>query len=63
MAGKFRKSKTLILDLRGNGGGYETTLLRLVSNLFDRDIKVGELKRRKETKPIEVKTRGANAFD
>ncbi len=63
MAGKFRKRKALILDLRGNGGGYETTLLRLVSNLFDRDIKIGELKRRKETKPIETKTRGAIAFD
>jgi C-terminal processing protease CtpA/Prc len=63
MASKFRRRKALILDLRGNGGGYESTLLRLVSNLFDRDIKVGELKRRKETKPIEAKTRGDNAFD
>ncbi len=62
MTSKFKKCKALILDVRGNGGGYESTLLRLVSNLFDRDIKVGELKRRKETKPIEAKTRGASAF-
>lgn len=62
MVGKFRKRKALLLDLRGNGGGYETTLLRLISNLFDRDIKVGDLKTRKEAKPITAKTRGASAF-
>lgn len=55
---KFKKRKALILDLRGNGGGYETTLLRLIGNLFDRDVKVGDLKRRKENNPIEAKTRG-----
>ena len=57
MVEKFRKRKTLILDLRGNGGGYEITLLRLIGNLFDRDIKIGELKMRKESKPITAKTR------
>ncbi len=57
MVGKFRKRKTLILDLRGNGGGYEITLLRLLGNLFDRDIKIGDLKTRKESKPITAKTR------
>jgi carboxyl-terminal processing protease len=36
----------LILDLRGNGGGSEETLLRLVGGLFDRDLQVGELRRR-----------------
>jgi len=59
---KFRKRKALILDLRGNGGGYETTLLRLVANVFDRDIKIGDLKRRKETKPIAAKTRRDKVF-
>ena len=58
IVGKFRKRKALILDLRGNGGGYETTLLRLLANLIDHDVKVGDLKRRKETKPITAKTRG-----
>lgn len=62
MVSKVRKRKALILDLRGNGGGYETTLLRMVSNLFDRDIKIGEIQRRKETKPLAAKTRGQNAF-
>jgi carboxyl-terminal processing protease len=59
---KFRKKKGLILDLRGNSGGYEETLLRLISNLFDHDVKVGDLKRRKETKPLLTKSRGDRAF-
>lgn len=57
MVAKFKKRKTLILDLRGNGGGYEITLLRLIGNLFDRDIKIGDLKMRKESKPITAKSR------
>jgi C-terminal processing protease CtpA/Prc len=62
MVGRVKKRKALILDLRGNGGGYEITLLRMISNFFDRDIKLGEIKRRKETKPLTAKTRGDNVF-
>ena len=62
IVGKVRKRKTLILDLRGNSGGYEKTLLRLIGNLFDRDIKIGELKQRKGSKPITAKTRGDSFF-
>lgn len=59
---KAQKRKTLILDLRGNGGGYETALLRLTGYFFDRDVKIGDLKRRKESKPLTAKTRGKNGF-
>jgi carboxyl-terminal processing protease len=59
---KASKHKALILDLRGNGGGYEETLKRLIGNLFDHDLKFQEVKRRKETKPIIAKTRGQDAF-
>ena len=62
MVGKFRKRKALILDLRGNGGGYETTLLRLLGNMVDHDVNVADLKRRKETKLITAKTRGNSVF-
>ncbi|HEX6730980.1 MAG TPA: S41 family peptidase, partial [Pyrinomonadaceae bacterium] len=62
MLGKARKRKALILDLRGNGGGAEITLVRMVSNLFDRNVTLGELKRRKETKPLLAKTRGDSVF-
>lgn len=59
---KARNHKTLVLDLRGNSGGYEETLLRMIANLFDRDLKVGEIQRRKEVKPLTAKTRGDKAF-
>ena len=59
---KAKKRKNLILDLRGNPGGYEETLLRLIGNLIDHDVKVGDLKGRKETKPLLAKTRGQGGF-
>jgi C-terminal processing protease CtpA/Prc len=63
LADKFRKRKGLILDLRGNGGGALETLLRLLGNLFDHDVTVGDFKGRKDQKPALAKTRGSNAFN
>ncbi|HEX7955984.1 MAG TPA: S41 family peptidase [Pyrinomonadaceae bacterium] len=57
---KARKHKSLVLDLRGNGGGAEKTLLRMLGNVFDRDVKVGDIKRRKEAKELVAKTRGGD---
>ncbi len=62
LADRFRKRKALILDLRGNGGGAEETLLRLLGNVFDHDLKVGDLKARKGAKPVVAKSRANNAF-
>ena len=56
------KGSTLILDLRGNGGGYVMTLERLAGLMFDRDLQIAELKGRKEFKPQKSKTRGKDAF-
>lgn len=53
---------SLILDLRGNGGGYEATLLRMIGSLFGHDVAIGNIHRRKETKPLVAKTRGQKAF-
>jgi C-terminal processing protease CtpA/Prc len=58
--GKARNQSALIVDLRGNGGGAETTLLRMLGGVVDHDLKVGEIKRRKETKPLIAKTRGGD---
>jgi carboxyl-terminal processing protease len=62
MMAKARRRDTLVLDLRGNGGGLEATLLRLVGNVFERDVRVGDIKRRDEKKPLVAKTRGRDAF-
>jgi len=59
---KVKKRQALVLDLRGNGGGAESLLLRLIGHFFDRDIKVGELKRRAEAKMLIAKTRGSKPF-
>ena len=59
---KFRKRKGLLLDLRGNHGGYEETLLRLLGNVFDHDVRLGDVKRRKEQKPLLARTRGKDVF-
>jgi C-terminal processing protease CtpA/Prc len=52
-------NSALILDLRGNPGGYIVTLERLASHFFDREVKIADLKGRKEMKPIVGKKRSA----
>jgi C-terminal processing protease CtpA/Prc len=56
--GKANKRKALILDLRGNPGGAEDTLKNLLGRFVDGDVKIGDAKRRTETKPIVAKARG-----
>jgi C-terminal processing protease CtpA/Prc len=50
-------NSALILDLRGNLGGAVVTLERLASYFFDRDVKIADLKGRKEMKPVVGKKR------
>lgn len=57
-----RKHKTLILDLRGNGGGYVKTLTRLVSYFFDKEINIAEVRWRKKTEQQKSKPRGDKVF-
>ena len=52
MIGRARKYKSLVLDLRGNGGGYVDTCERLVGSFFDKEINMAERKGRKKMKPM-----------
>jgi C-terminal processing protease CtpA/Prc len=52
----------IIIDLRGNGGGRVDTLKRLIGNVFEKDVKIGDEKTRKETKEIIAKSRNKNIF-
>ena len=55
LMGKARKHRALILDLRGNPGGYEETLKWFVGHLFEKDIKIGDRIMREKTEPIKAK--------
>jgi len=60
--GKFRNRKALILDLRGNVGGYVKTLERLAGYFFTDDVKIAELKGRKDMKPMVAKSQRDRSF-
>jgi carboxyl-terminal processing protease len=57
-----RTHKTLILDLRGNPGGYVTTLSRLIGSVIDHDVTIATRVMRKGQKPEVAKSRGSNVF-
>jgi C-terminal processing protease CtpA/Prc len=62
LMGKARKRKALILDLRGNPGGYVSVLQRIAGYFFDHDVKIADRKGRKEMKPQLAKHRGDSVF-
>ncbi len=62
LVGSRVKGTALVLDLRGNGGGYVKTMEVLTSNFFDKELKVAELKGRKKMDPIIAKDRGKARF-
>jgi C-terminal processing protease CtpA/Prc len=57
-----RTHKTLILDLRGNPGGYVTTLVRLVGSVMDHDVTIATRVMRKGQKPEITKSKSKNLF-
>lgn len=62
MMKQARKSKKLILDLRGNGGGHVEIELHLIGYFFPHNVKVADEKRRDETKERFAKTHQNKAF-
>jgi len=60
--GRMRKHKGVVLDLRGNPGGFTETLDRLVGGMFESDLKLYDRVRRDSTKPITVGGRHHDAF-
>jgi C-terminal processing protease CtpA/Prc len=57
-----RKHKTLIVDLRDNGGGALEVLDWLVGGVFTHDVNVGERLERAGPKPYKITSRGDKAF-
>ena len=63
IAAEMSAYKSVVLDLRGNPGGYENTLTGLLGSVLDHDVKVAERRGRgKLSKPLVAKTRGEKAF-
>jgi C-terminal processing protease CtpA/Prc len=63
VVGKLNKFKSVILDLRGNGGGAVKTGAWMLGHFFDRDVTVARPRGRKEKMdPIVAKTHGQKAF-
>jgi C-terminal processing protease CtpA/Prc len=62
-AGRLSKYKSLVLDLRGNGGGYVSSLTCLLGFFFDHDVAVAQPQgRRKDMKPMIAKSQGDKVF-
>lgn len=63
IAGRLPKYKSVVLDLRGNSGGYVRSLTCLLGYFFDHDVTIGQPRGRdRNMKPIVAKTQGPKAF-
>ncbi len=59
---KTNNYKAVIVDLRGNPGGAEENLSRLLGGFINHDVKVGDRVERKGSKPFVAKSRGDHAY-
>ena len=57
MIGDSMKYRSMVIDLRGNGGGSVETLLHLMRHFFDHGVKVANVQTRAKTEPQTAKTR------
>ncbi|MBI4851739.1 MAG: PDZ domain-containing protein [Acidobacteria bacterium] len=58
-----KKSKSLIIDLRSNPGGLVDMLKHLSGYFFEKDIKIGTLKGRKDSKDLIAKSQGKKVYN
>jgi C-terminal processing protease CtpA/Prc len=61
LIGRARRYPALIIDLRGNPGGYSESLKLLLGGLFAKDVKIADRVGRKEAKPEAAKA-SSNSF-
>lgn len=58
-----KKSKSLIIDLRSNPGGLVDMLKHLSGYFFEKDVKIGVLKGRKDSKDLVAKSQGKQIYN
>jgi carboxyl-terminal processing protease len=56
---RARHHRALILDLRGNSGGYEFALLRMLGSMFATDVRVGTVQKRSGSDSLVAETHGS----
>jgi C-terminal processing protease CtpA/Prc len=61
--GGAKKYPAMIFDLRGNGGGRVDMTMRLIGNMFEKDVKVGDEVTRKGKKEVMAKGRGSSRYE
>jgi len=59
---RARKYKALILDLRGNPGGQESTLLNFIGSMFEKDVKLADRITRTEGTPVIARSKRNGIF-
>jgi len=62
MLEKPKKASVIIMDLRGNPGGYVKTMELLAAQMFDHNVHIADLKGLKPMEPQKAETVGENAF-
>jgi C-terminal processing protease CtpA/Prc len=62
MLKEARNYKKMILDLRGNGGGFVSTEEYMVGHFFDKDVKIADMITRKKTELRMAESRGDKVF-
>ncbi len=60
--GRAKDKQSIILDLRGNPGGYVVTLEKLAGYFFDKEIKIADLVGRKKLDPQVAKPHAGDMF-
>ena len=60
--GRLKNRKALILDLRGNPGGYVDTLEHFAGYFFDSNIKLADRQGRKKLEPMLARSKKEKAF-
>jgi C-terminal processing protease CtpA/Prc len=59
---RLRKAKKVILDLRGNPGGAEESLVQFIEGMFEGEVMIGTLISRKERKPFTARGLGKRSY-
>ncbi len=62
LIGRVKDGTSIIMDLRGNGGGYVKNLEAISSYFVEKDTQIAELKGRKKMEPQRAKTRGDGRY-